>query len=78
MHLTLKLKNTAEDRTFIVGCNAVNVVANGQGYHVTTYSDGEEIDKEHEFYVGGEEYDIAYVENFNGATTHIIKPRKPT
>lgn len=74
MHLTLKLRNHKEDRTFIVGCDAVNVKANGSGYHVRAIdADGSGAD----FYVGGEEYDIAYVENFNGATTHIIRPKVP-
>ena len=72
MHLTLKLRNQNADRTFIVGCNSVDVKANGAGYHVRAFKEEDAIE---DFYVGGPEFDIAYVENFNGATTHIIKPR---
>ena len=74
MHLTLKLKNTKEDRTFIVGCNSIDIRVNGSGYHVRAFKEEDSIE---EFYVGSDEYDIAYVENFNGATTHIIKPKVP-
>lgn len=73
MHLTLKLRNQDKDRTLIVGCNTVDVRANGSGYHVWAYKEEGAVE---EFYVGGEEFDIAYVENFSGATTHIIKQRQ--
>jgi hypothetical protein len=71
MHLTLKLRNSADDRTLIVSCKTVDVRANGHGYHVKVFKDD---DSDEEFYVGGDDFDIGYVET-HGATTHIIRPR---
>lgn len=71
MHLTLKLRNTGEDRTLIVSCKTVDVRANSHGYHVTAFKEDDAIE---EFHVGGNEFDIGYVET-HGATTHIIRPR---
>jgi hypothetical protein len=74
MNLTLKLRNQRDDRTFIVGCKSVDVVPYAMGYNVKI------IDSEGTsavFGVGPEsEFDIAYVESFNGATSHIIKRRE--
>lgn len=73
MHLTLKLRNIKEDHTFIVACNSVDVKANGSGYHIQAISADNAVLN---FYVGGPLYDIGYVENYGGATTHVIKPRE--
>lgn len=72
MHLTLKLRNQEQDRTLIVGCNTVDVRANGSGYHIQAFKEEDVVEN---FYVGGDEFDIAYIENFNGATTHIVRRR---
>lgn len=71
MHLTLKLRNSAADRTLIVSCKTVDVRANGHGYYVQAFKDDDAVET---FYVGGDDFDIGYVET-HGATTHIIRPR---
>jgi hypothetical protein len=71
MYLAVKLRNTLADRTLIVSCKTVDIKPNGHGYHVVAYKDDESSE---EFYVGGEDFDIGYVET-HGATTHIIRPK---
>jgi hypothetical protein len=65
--LTLKLRNTSTQRTTIVETQRVDVRAVDGGKEIET-------DNYSKYVVGGDLYDIAYVENSRGSTVQIIKP----
>ena len=77
--LTLKLQNTFKDCMHILACSSVEVERCGDDYKIYAHPpDARELAKE--FLVSNAdntEYNVAFVENQNGATTQVIRPRGP-